>query len=86
MKIFKTTNFDLSSFLVSERCELAGVEKINNSSNKLLFCFYDNKKLQELINLFYSLQAIVKPQDFVNAQRTLKSIIYSQKRQDEYKQ
>lgn len=74
-KYLKNDSFLLTSFLLSERCELAGIEKSPNPK-KLIFVFYDAPSVRNLITDFYGLKAFVRPQDFANAQRNLRSIIY----------
>lgn len=75
--IYKTDSFHLSSYLIAEGTELAGIEPEPSNNKKYIFCFFITKKLKTLVEDFYSLRAMVKPQDFANAQKTLKSIIYS---------
>ena len=76
-KIYKTDSFHLASYIIAKGCELQGVEPYPDNDKKFIFCFFNTKMLRGLLDDYYSLQASVKPQDFANAQKTLKSIIYS---------
>lgn len=76
-KYLKTQSFDLTAYLLSEKCELAGIEKDPSNDNKFIFCFYNTDTVMKLTSDFFSLRAFVKPQDFLNAERTLRSIIRS---------
>lgn len=75
-KYIKFDSFLLASYLLAERCELIGTEN-GDKPNQLIFVFYDIKSVRDLVNDFYSFKAYVKPQDLFNAERTLKSLIYS---------
>lgn len=74
---YKTINYYLASFLISKGCHLEKVEPKNSSPTKVIFVFYNSKKLQKLVEVFYSPTPVVNPHDFANAQKYLKSIIYS---------
>jgi len=73
--IIKTENFYFSAFLIAEGCELAGIEPSVSGTNHYTFCFYNTETVKQLKEEFFSLRSVVKPQDFANAQRILKSII-----------
>lgn len=75
---FENDSFYLSAYLISEGLQLASV-KNHAQIGKYIFCFYDNKNLQNKVSDFYSLSAYVKPQDYSNAEKTLRSIIYSKR-------
>ncbi|MBI5356675.1 hypothetical protein HZB78_03605 [Candidatus Collierbacteria bacterium] len=77
--LYKSDSLHLAAFLIAKGCELAEVERLSDDSRKLLFCFPDTNKLQNLLSEFFALRAKVRPQDFANAQRTLKTIIFAQK-------
>lgn len=76
-KLYKSDSLHLSAFLVAKGCELIRVEPLPSDNRKRLFCFTENSKLQSFLDDYFSLRALIRPQDFANAQRTLKSIIYS---------
>lgn len=80
-KIIKTENYYFSAFLIAEGCELAGIEPSISGKNHFIFCFYNTKKLQQLKEDFFALRAVVKPQEFANAQRSLKSLIINKNQQ-----
>ena len=79
-KIYKTDSYYLSCYLLAAGCELSGLEPLFSGSEKFIFCFFETDNLHFLVKDYYSLQATVRPQDFANAQKTLKSIIYSKKK------
>jgi hypothetical protein len=78
-KIIKTENFYLSAYLIAKGCELSGIEPSNSEDNRFTFCFFNSERLQRLKGEFLSLRAMVSPQDFANAQKNLRSIIYAEK-------
>lgn len=78
-KIYKTDSYYLGSYLVAAGCELSGIEPVFNDKDKYIFCFFETDRLRSLVEDYFSLQALVRPQDFANAQKTLKSIIHSKK-------
>jgi len=78
-KIFKTDNFYLSAYLVAEGFGLSGLEPSSSEGEKFVFCFFNSDELQEKIAEFFSFRALVKPQDYANALKSLRSIIYSKK-------
>ncbi len=75
---YETESFYLSAYLISEGLQISSV-KNHTQQGKYIFCFYDNKNLQNKVSDFYSLSAFVKPQDYSNAEKTLRSIIYSRR-------
>lgn len=76
---YKTDSFLLASYLVAKGIELADLEPSNSGSEKFIFCFRASKNLHLLIDEYFTLKASIRPQDFANAQKTLKSIIHSKK-------
>lgn len=82
-KYYKSDSFYLGSYLLSENFELAGIEN-HSDPGKYIFCFYNTAELLDKVKQFYSLSAFVKPQDYANAERTLRSIIYAERNKNKF--
>lgn len=76
--VFKTDNFLLASYLLSEGCGLLSLDKSN--PKRVDFVFEETQKRVELTNRFLSYQATVEPNRIHASMRNLKQMIYSNSR------
>lgn len=74
-KIFKTDNFPLAAFLLSQRCELLSIDK---SRRRASFVFAETAKRQDLTEKFWRYRASVEPRGFFSAQKDLKNMLFSE--------
>jgi hypothetical protein len=74
--VYKTDNFLLASYLLSEGCVLVSLDR-SNSSRKVDFVFEEMPKRIELENKFLSYQASIEPNRLYASMRNLKQKIYS---------
>lgn len=76
MKTYKSKDFYLSSYLISNSCNLTDnlVE-----DGVTTFVFEKNDELKILIGNYYSLKSRVEPMAYGQAIRTLKSVIHASK-------
>lgn len=77
---FETDNFACACFLLANGFELHSLEPADNTGAKFFFNFRESEELRASVEDYFDLRGVVRPQDFVNAQRNLRSILY-QKRQ-----
>lgn len=75
-EVYKTENFYLASFLIAKNFNFVGIEPSKTGQNKFVFCFTISKSLEEMVESFYGLKAVVAPQSFANAQKSLRSVIH----------
>lgn len=79
VELYKTDNFYLTGYLITQGFELNGIEPDPSNSNKYIFCFLNDKDLREEISNFFSYRAVVKPQDYNSALNNLRSLIHSKR-------
>ena len=70
---YVTKDYWLAAFLLATNNKLVKHTKQNGVT---MFSFSITEKLNELVNQYFALEAMVNPVAYANAQRTLKSIIY----------
>jgi hypothetical protein len=73
--VFKTDNFLLASFLLSEGCVLVSLDKSN--PKRVEFVLEETEQRKFLTKKFLSYQALVEPHKLFSAQKDLKQMIYS---------
>lgn len=74
----KTKDFGLASFLVAMNCEMTGYT--TDGMGQLWFEFNPDNGIDKFEQGFYSNSIAVRPQDYLAAQKMLKSIIFETKR------
>lgn len=74
MKSNKTRDFGLASYLVAMNCELTGYT--TDGMGQLWFEFNPDNGIDKFEQGFYSNSIAVRPQDYLAAQKMLKSIIF----------
>lgn len=79
MKIqnFETTDFQLATFLVAKDVFLLGIRNIPASTRKI-FVFEQSERLNRLVNGFWAQKELVEPILLLEAQRRLKTRLFSQ--------
>lgn len=82
---FKTSDFYLSAFLLSQGFELLDIDK-SLDPHKALFIFQDKDERQKLIEDFLFGRAQIEPKDFVSAIKELKQLLYSNYKRPKIKQ
>jgi hypothetical protein len=78
MKIqnYTSRDFYLSAFLLAAGHALESYQK--DSTGKTIFVFRSTPELNQQIQKFYALEAVVNPVEYGNALRSLKSIIHAE--------
>ena len=76
MKTYKSKDFYLSSYLITNGCNL--IDNIVEDEVST-FVFEKNDELKILIGNYYSLKSRVEPMAYGQAIRTLKSVIHASK-------
>ena len=71
---YTSRDFYLAAYLVASGIELSKHERIDGLTT---FYFYNSQALQNLVNDFYALKAVVNPVTYGNALRNLKTIIHA---------
>ncbi|MFA6081219.1 MAG: DUF5659 domain-containing protein [Patescibacteria group bacterium] len=74
-KEYRTDNFQLAAFLLSEGSCLISLDKTN--LRRVQFIFKLTNGLKILIENFLSYKAVCEPHKFFSAQKDLKQLIYS---------
>lgn len=79
MKIqnFETTDFQLATFLLAKDVLLLGIKDIPASKRKI-FIFEQNERLKRLVNGFWAQKEQIEPILLLEAQRRLKTRLFSQ--------
>ena len=79
MKIqnFETTDFQLATFLLAKDVLLLGIRDIPASKRKI-FVFEQNDELQRLVNGFWARKELIEPILLLEAQRRLKTRLFTQ--------
>lgn len=80
-KYFKTTNFNLASFLFAKGLELANIDRLDNQKRQT-FVFIENPQIEELIHEFdYAKEndeiVMVDARKLIYATKQLKDKLYS---------
>ena len=73
-KVYKSSDFYLSAYLLTEGCPLTGHSRLNQTT---MFEFEDTEFLQKLVAQYYSMAAHIEPMAFGATIRNLKSVIHS---------
>ena len=76
MKTYSNKDFYLSSYLISNGCDLLDTKV---DSGITTFVFEKDEKVERLIARYYSLKSRVEPMAYGQAIRTLKSVIHASK-------
>ena len=76
MKTYSNKDFYLSSYLISNGCDLLDTKV---ESGITIFVFEKDEKVERLIARYYSLKSRVEPMAYGQAIRTLKSVIHASK-------
>ena len=76
MKTYSNKDFYLSSYLISNGCDLVDTKV---DSGITTFVFEKDEKVERLIARYYSLKSRVEPMAYGQAIRTLKSVIHASK-------
>lgn len=71
---YENRDFYLTAYLMASGFKLTGHSR---SKNITTFIFEDTESLQDEINKYLSMQALVEPMAYGSAQRALKSVIHS---------
>lgn len=79
MKItnFETTDFQLATFLLAKDVLLLGIRDIPASKRKI-FVFEKNEYLSRLVNGFWARKELIEPILLLEAQRRLKTRLFTQ--------
>lgn len=75
MNTFKTSDFQLSCCLVSIGFKLDCLDRSN--PKRIEFCFEQTDSLNQVVQSFWKNELTLSPIDLFNAQKFLKSQIYS---------
>lgn len=72
---FTTPDFYVSAFLIAKGYKLISAQ--HDSSKRVFFAFNDFEGRKDLLRAFLYGEAVVEPQAFINAIKSLKQVIHS---------
>ena len=72
---FQTPDFYISAFLIAKGYKLVSAQ--NDSSKRVFFAFNDFEGRKDLLRAFLYGEAVVEPQAFISAIKSLKQVIHS---------
>ncbi len=76
-KTIETADFYLASFLLAKDVHLLEIKDSINSNRKI-FIFEHTNEAERLVNAFWARQELIEPIILLNAQRWLKTRLFSQ--------
>lgn len=74
ISMYTTSDFNIATSLLVHNHQLISLNRAN--PNKIEFCFKETVELHKLIDLYWSRELLVIPQDFYFAQKQLKNRMY----------
>ena len=72
--VFKTNDFCLAAFLLTQNIEFLGIDR--ESSSRASFQFLETQNCMDLISGFSQMKAVVEPIAFHAAQKRLKQLLF----------